>query len=80
MNFEEIEKLIHMLEESQLSYLEIEDVNLNPLGPGETWRIDPNQIPTARRRCNDEERKEFMQNPLLAWRLQREMRRRLSLF
>ena len=63
-----------------LSYLEIEDVNLNPLGPGETWRIDPNQIPTARRRCNDEERKEFMQNPLLAWRLQREMRRRLSLF
>lgn len=63
-----------------LSYLEIEDVNLNPLGPGQTWRIDPNQIPTARRRCNEEERREFMQNPLLAGRLQRAMRRRLALF
>lgn len=63
-----------------LSYLEIEDVNLNPLGAGQTWRIDPNQIPTARRRCNEQERKEFMQNPLLAGRLQRAMRRRLALF
>ena len=63
-----------------LSYLEIEDANLNPLGAGQTWRIDPNQIPTARRRCNDEERRDFMQNPLLAWRLQRAMRRRLALF
>ena len=63
-----------------LSYLEIEDANLNPLGPGQTWRIDPSQVPTHRIRCNEAERREFMQNPLLAWRLQKTMRRRLSLF
>ena len=63
-----------------LSYLEIEDNNLNPLWAGQSGRIDPAQVPTHRVRCNDVERREFMQNPLLAWRLQREMRRRLSLF
>ena len=63
-----------------LSYLEIEDNNLNPLGAGWSWRIDPDQVPTQRVRCNEQERREFMQNPLLAWRLQREMRRRLALF
>ena len=63
-----------------LSYLEIEDIDSNPLWAWRSGRVDPNQIPTARKRCNEEERREFMQNPLLAWRLQREMRRRLSLF
>ena len=63
-----------------LSYLEMEDINLNPLGPGQTWRVDPDQVPAERIRCNEEERREFMQNPLLAGRLQRAMRRRLALF
>ena len=63
-----------------LSYLEIEDVNLNPLGAGQSWRVDPDQIPAERVRCNEEERREFMQNPLLAGRLKRAMRWRLALF
>ena len=63
-----------------LSYLEMEDINLNPLGPGQTWRVDPDQVPAERIRCNEEEKREFMQNPLLAGRLQRAMRRRLALF
>ena len=62
-----------------LSYLEIEDRALNPLWTRNSWRIDPGQIPIERIRCNDQERKEFMQNPLLAGRLLREMRRRLAL-
>jgi len=67
-------------EDGNLSYLEIEDRALNPLWGRNAWRIDPAMIPTQRIRCNDQERKEFMQNPLLAWRLMREMRRRLALF
>ena len=63
-----------------LSYLDIEDRNLNPLGGENVWRIDADAIPAERIRCNDQERKEFFQNPLLAWRLLREMRRRLALF
>lgn len=63
-----------------LSYLEMEDINLNPLWPGQSGRVDPDQVPAERIRCNEQERREFMQNPLLAWRLQREMRRRLALF
>ena len=63
-----------------LSYMEIEDNNLNPLWAGQSGRIDPAQVPTHRVRCNEAERREFMQNPLLAWRLQREMRRRLAMF
>lgn len=63
-----------------LSYLEIEDINLNPLWPGQSGRVDPDQVPAERVRCNEQERREFMQNPLLAGRLQREMRRRLALF
>lgn len=65
-------------EGGNLSYLEIEDRALNPLWTRNAWRIDPEQIPIERIRCNDQERKEFMQNPLLAWRLMREMRRRLA--
>ena len=63
-----------------LSYLEIEDRWLNPLRNRNAGRIDPNDIPVERIRCNNQERKEFFQNPLLAWRLLREMRRRLALF
>ena len=61
-----------------LSYLEIEDRALNPLWGRNAWLIDPATIPVQRIRCNDQERKEFMQNPLLAGRLLREMRRRLA--
>jgi len=63
-----------------LSYLEIEHRNFNPLWIWESGRINPNQLPAERIRCNEQERREFMQNPLLAWRLQREMRRRLAFF
>ena len=63
-----------------LSYLDIEDRNLNPLTTWNAGRIDPDAIPSERRRCSEQERKEFMQNPFLAWRLQRAMRRRLALF
>lgn len=66
-------------EGGNLSYLEIEDRALNPLGTKNAWRIDPEQIPVERIRCNNQERKEFMQNPLLAGRLLRVMRRRLAL-
>ena len=66
-------------EGGNLSYLEIEDRALNPLWTRNAWHIDPEQIPIERIRCNDQERKEFMQNPLLAGRLLREMRRRLAL-
>ena len=67
-------------EDWNLSYLEIEDRTLNPLWWRNSWRIDPALIPAERIRCNPQERKEFFQNPLLAWRLLREMRRRLALF
>ena len=64
-----------------LSYLEIEERWLSPLRNGaNAGRIDPNEIPIERIRCNDQERREFFQNPLLAWRLLRVMRRRLALF
>jgi len=66
-------------EGGNLSYLEIEDRALNPLWTRNAWRIDPEQISVERIRCNDQERKEFMQNPLLAGRLLRVMRRRLAL-
>lgn len=67
-------------EDWNLSYLDIEDRALNPLGRANAWRINPENITAERIRCNDQERSEFMQNPLLAWRLLREMRRRLALF
>lgn len=67
-------------EDWNLSYLAIEDRWLNPLGRANAARINPENITAERVRCNDQERKEFMQNPLLAWRLLREMRRRLALF
>jgi len=71
---------IYIFDESgNLSYLEIEDRALNPLWWENAGRIDPDDIPMQRIRCNDQERREFMQNPLLAWRLLREMRRRLAL-
>ncbi len=63
-----------------LSYLDIEDRWLNPLGGRNAWRIDPNAIPAERIRCNAKERKEFFQNPFLSWRLIRTMRRRLALY
>ena len=64
-----------------LSYIEIEDRNLNPLRNGRTYgRIDFDDLPPQRIRCNEQERREFMQNPLLSGRLIRAMRRRLSLF
>lgn len=63
-----------------LSYIEIEDRNLNPLRGNRTYgRIHANDLPPQRIRCNETERREFMQNPLLAGRLMRTMRRRLSL-
>ena len=64
-----------------LSYLEIEDRNLNPIANwGNAWRIPSNNLPVERIRCNEMERREFFQNPFLAWRLRRVMRRRLALF
>ena len=64
-----------------LSYLEIEDRWFSPLWARNSGHINYDDLPTDRViiRCNDQERKEFMQNPLLAWRLLREMRRRLAL-
>jgi hypothetical protein len=64
-----------------LSYIEIEDRNLNPLNNGRTYgRIDSNNLPPQRIRCNETERREFMQNPLLSGRLLRGMRNRLRMF
>jgi hypothetical protein len=58
-----------------LSYIEIEDQNLNPLRNGRTYgRINFNDLPPQRIRCNEQERREFMQNPLLSGRLIRAMR------
>lgn len=63
-----------------LSYLEIEDRNLNPLRNGRTYgRINFNNLPPQRIRSNETERREFMQNPLLSGRLIRAMRSRLAL-
>lgn len=63
-----------------LSYIEIEDRNLNPLRNGRTYgRINFNDLPPQRIRCNETERREFMQNPLLSGRLIRAMRNRLKL-
>jgi len=67
-------------EDGNLSYLEIEDRALNPLWGRNAGRFDSDTIPTERIRCNAQERIEFFQNPLLAWRLLREMRRRLALW
>ena len=62
-----------------LSYIEIEDRNLNPLRDGRTaGRIHFNDLPPQRIRCNAQERREFMQNPLLSGRLIRVMRKRLK--
>lgn len=63
-----------------LSYLEIEDRALSPLHGRNAGMIRAEDIPVERIRCNDKERQEFFQNPFLAWRLLREMRRRLALF
>lgn len=62
-----------------LSYIEIEDRNLNPLWGRNHGRIDFNDLPPQRIRCNETERREFMQNPLLSGRLIRAMRKRLQL-
>lgn len=63
-----------------LSYIEIEDRNLNPLRNGRTYGcIDFDDLPPQRIRCNEQERREFMQNPLLSGRLIRAMRGRLHL-
>ena len=72
---------IYILDETwELSYLEIEERWLNPLGRRNEWRIRSEDIPTERVRCNAQERREFFQNPFLSWRLVRSMRRRLALF
>lgn len=58
-----------------LSYIEVWHERYNPLKKVNAWRINPSDIAVTRHRCNDKERKEFFQNPLLAWRLIREMKR-----
>ncbi|HCB51224.1 TPA: hypothetical protein DEP21_01385 [Patescibacteria group bacterium] len=64
-----------------LSYLEIEDRALNPIPNGANEaHLDFNNVPPQRIRCNDQERKEFFQNPFLSGRLIRSMRRRLAAF
>ena len=64
----------------QLSYLEIDDVKSNPLGSQKNaGRMNSKNIPDVKTICSLEERKEFFQNPLLAWRLLREMRKMLRL-
>jgi len=65
----------------ELSYLDIEDRVRNPLNAGKSYgTIREDHLPPHRIRCNAKERKEFMQNPLLGWRLVRSMRLQLALF
>ena len=72
---------IYILDDAwELSYLEIEERWLNPLGRRNEWRIRTEDIPAERIRCNEQERREFFQNPFLSWRLFRTMKRRLALF
>lgn len=73
-------KVYLMDDHGHLSYLEIEDRNLNPIPNKEYGRIPSNNLPPQRIRCNAQERKEFMQNPLLSGRLLRWMRHRLAVF
>lgn len=72
---------VYILDASgNLSYLEIEDRAHNPLGTKTAGVIPENTLPPQRIRCNEKERKDFMQNPLLAGRLVRQMRLQLALF
>lgn len=72
---------VYILDASgNLSYLEIEDRAHNPLGNRNAGVIPENTLPPQRIRCNEKERKDFMQNPLLAGRLVRQMRLQLALF
>ena len=61
-----------------LSYLDIEDATNFAVPRGGYAHIDATALPPGRVRCNDIERANFMQNPLLSWRLLRAMRTRLS--
>ena len=72
-------RIFFMDSQWDLSYIEIEDRNLNPLRGRNHGRINFNDLPPQRIRCNETERREFMQNPLLSGRLIRAMRKRLQL-
>lgn len=80
LNANKTGRIFMMDSHGDLSYIEIEDRNLNPLRNGRTYgRINFNNLPPQRIRCNEQERREFMQNPLLSGRLIRAMRQRLQL-
>lgn len=61
-----------------LSYIDIEDAASFTVPNRWYDHINATDLPPARVRCNDRERADFMQNPLLSWRLLRAMRMRLS--
>jgi hypothetical protein len=61
-----------------LSYIDIEDAASFTVPNRWYAHINATDLPPARVRCNDRERADFMQNPLLSWRLLRAMRTRLS--
>jgi hypothetical protein len=69
-----------MDKEGDLSYIEIEDRKLDPLHGKKSGRIPFNDMPPQRIRCNETERREFMQNPELSNRLINAMKGRLRLF
>lgn len=80
LNTNKTGRVFFMDSQGDLSYIEIEDRNLNPLRNGRTYgRINFNDLPPQRIRCNETERREFMQNPLLSGRLIRAMRNRLRM-
>lgn len=80
LNKDKTWRVFMMDSHGDLSYIEIEDRNLNPLKNWRTYgRINFNDLPPQRIRCNEQERREFMQNPLLSGRLIRAMKNRLRL-
>jgi len=80
LNQDKTWRIFIMDSKGDLSYLEIEDRALNPIPNWDYGRIPFNNLPPQRIRCNEKERREFMQNPLLAGRLLRTMRNRLRVF
>lgn len=79
LNPDKTGRIFFMDSQGDLSYIEIEDQNLNPLWGRTYGRINFNDLPPQRIRCNETERREFMQNPLLSGRLLRGMRNRLRM-
>lgn len=79
LNRDKTGRVFIMDSEGDLSYIEIEDRNLNPLHNSRAGRIAFNDLPPQRIRCNETERREFMQTPELANSLISVMKKRLRL-